>query len=344
MHDLLGRLQTAAELELATIPAYLVALFSIKRPSNRAVAENIRSVVIEEMLHLTLVANLMSSLGGRTCITKDRVPTYPLRLTFKGHGFADRDFDVHLAPLTLEVVKTFMAIEQPRAPRLMNNRFTRGHITISESTIGEFYDRIGELLEELHAEMGQGMFVGDTSVQISEGYYWSSGGKPIVVKDLVTAKAALRIIVEQGEATPGSLNDGDQAVFAQPYEVAHFYRFKEICHARRYAPGDDPSQLPTGDAMDVRYDAVYPVKVDAKHAEYAGSPELEKVSYAFNRQYALMLTQLEEALNGNPKVLYTSVMNGMHAVSELGLALVAMPLPGDNQGRNGCPTFEWTDA
>ena len=70
---------------------------------------------------------------------------------------------------------------------------------------------------------------------------------------------------------------------------------------------------------------------------------IEATSEAFNRQYSLMLLQLEEALNGNPKVVYTAIMNGMHALSDLALRLVALPIPGDPQQRHGCPTYEWVD-
>ena len=61
---LLAWLQTALELELATIPPYLVALLSIQLPGNRASAEIIRSVMMEEMLHLVLVANVLNAVGA----------------------------------------------------------------------------------------------------------------------------------------------------------------------------------------------------------------------------------------------------------------------------------------
>ena len=48
---LLQWLQMALEIELATIPPYLVALLSIKLPKNREPAELIRGVMVEEMLH-----------------------------------------------------------------------------------------------------------------------------------------------------------------------------------------------------------------------------------------------------------------------------------------------------
>nr|MCU0322110.1 ferritin-like protein [Chitinophagaceae bacterium] len=45
-------LQVAIELEHSTIPPYLCALYSIKEGTNVAASQIIRSVVIEEMLHM----------------------------------------------------------------------------------------------------------------------------------------------------------------------------------------------------------------------------------------------------------------------------------------------------
>ena len=64
MESLREHLQWAIELEHATIPAYLCALYSIKSGSNLEAVELISSVVIEEMLHLTLAANLLNAVGG----------------------------------------------------------------------------------------------------------------------------------------------------------------------------------------------------------------------------------------------------------------------------------------
>ena len=52
--DLYTHLQGAIELEHSTIPPYLSALYSIKKGANREAAAIIRSVVIEEMLHMTI--------------------------------------------------------------------------------------------------------------------------------------------------------------------------------------------------------------------------------------------------------------------------------------------------
>ena len=67
MDDLRRWLQNAVILELATIPTYLSGLYSIKpeaRFKNTYVYDLISSVVIQEMQHLSLAANVLLSIGG----------------------------------------------------------------------------------------------------------------------------------------------------------------------------------------------------------------------------------------------------------------------------------------
>ena len=57
-------LQSAIELEHSTIPLYLYALYSLDPAKNGVIAKIIQSVVVEEMLHMTLASNVMNALGG----------------------------------------------------------------------------------------------------------------------------------------------------------------------------------------------------------------------------------------------------------------------------------------
>ena len=64
VEDLRTRLQWAIEIEHSIIPPYLCALYSIKPGSNREAVEALTSVFIEEMLHMTLAANVLNAIGG----------------------------------------------------------------------------------------------------------------------------------------------------------------------------------------------------------------------------------------------------------------------------------------
>ena len=73
-------LQAAVELELATIPPYLCALYSMRPVGNEEAKLVIRSVVVEEMLHMVLAANVLNAIGGEPRVTGDHAPRYPHEL------------------------------------------------------------------------------------------------------------------------------------------------------------------------------------------------------------------------------------------------------------------------
>jgi hypothetical protein len=101
--SLRAHLQSAIELEHATLPPYLCALYSLDPIRNAAAAEVLCSVFVEEMLHLTLVANLLNAVGGRPRFdTPELLPGYPRYLP---HG--DRSFEMSLLPFGAEALEQF---------------------------------------------------------------------------------------------------------------------------------------------------------------------------------------------------------------------------------------------
>jgi hypothetical protein len=62
--DLRRHLQWAIELEHATIPPYLCALYSLDPARNPEAAQVVGTVLAEEMIHLALAANLLNAVGG----------------------------------------------------------------------------------------------------------------------------------------------------------------------------------------------------------------------------------------------------------------------------------------
>ena len=69
-------LQAAVQLEMATIPPYLCAMWSIKDPADPVRA--IRDIVLEEMSHMGTACNVLTAIGGTPRLnTADVVPTYP---------------------------------------------------------------------------------------------------------------------------------------------------------------------------------------------------------------------------------------------------------------------------
>src|SRR5699024_7103930 len=81
VEDLHQYLHVAMQLEHATIPPYLTALYSMHPGVNADASRVIRVVAVEEMLHLTLAANIHNAVGGTPDLTgNDFVPHYPTRL------------------------------------------------------------------------------------------------------------------------------------------------------------------------------------------------------------------------------------------------------------------------
>ena len=72
-------LQIALQLELATLPPYLTARWTIKNLQD-PVSKSIKEIRGEEMLHFGLVCNLLVAIGGIPVIANNNVvPRYPGR-------------------------------------------------------------------------------------------------------------------------------------------------------------------------------------------------------------------------------------------------------------------------
>jgi hypothetical protein len=131
--DLTDSLQTAVEIELATIPIYLSAYYSINRTPegfpktaiSRFADEAgalIMSVAVEEMLHLSLSSNVLYSLGGNPQLYGKAPASYPAFLP--GHrqnqlvakNNDTRNLPIPLARFSFSQLSHFLAIEYP-APK-----------------------------------------------------------------------------------------------------------------------------------------------------------------------------------------------------------------------------------
>ena len=107
--ELHRHLHAALQLEHATIPPYLTALYSILPGTNGEAYRVIRAVVVEEMLHLTLAANILNAVGGTPDLTPpDFVPEYPAYLPD-----GETDFQADLQPFSKAAIETFLKIERP---------------------------------------------------------------------------------------------------------------------------------------------------------------------------------------------------------------------------------------
>jgi hypothetical protein len=317
LESLRDHLQTALQLEHATIPPYFTAWLSVNENKNPQAAEVIRTVMLEEMLHLTLVANLMNAVGGRPELSDPlRMPRYPERLPH-----CARHFEVSIERYSADALETFLKIELPAAQDVEPQPG-------EYQTIGQFYSAIVDGIDRLCETLGEErVFVGDQTRQLRPEDYYGSG-RLIVVYNRETALQAIREIKEQGEGTDQSPFDPDQVIVgdAPGDEPAHYFRFQELLLGRRYAKGDTVKSGPTGAPIVTDLGAVYPI---AKNPKLSDSPEGSSVRLAletFCDAYFDLLVSLEDAFNGN-RALLVNAMARMFAVKNQALALMRMPSP-----------------
>lgn len=111
VENLRKNLQTALELEHSTIPTYLAAFASIKYSYNLEIQRVMKTIIIQEMMHMALVANILNAVGGKPSLyTKDFILHYPSRLP----GGVQPDLTVPIEKLSLGLIRNiFMKIEQP---------------------------------------------------------------------------------------------------------------------------------------------------------------------------------------------------------------------------------------
>jgi hypothetical protein len=297
LHELL---QKALEIELFTIPPYLTALYSIKEGTNRDSAKIIQSVVMEEMLHATLVANVMNAVGAIPLVSPERSRgrlkkcNYPSRIPH-----INLDLEVALSPFSEHAITDFKAIEAPESPKEWKDSIRLGQI----HSIGHLYNIVLDHLVAVANELGEDVtFSGDPTRQVGPEQYYGAGGRVIRVHNLTDAKTVISEVAQQGEGRIHVSNlTGDELVFHQPDEVAHYYRFEQILAGRYYDRYDDLG-LPSGPRLLVNWLEVYKIK-PFPGSSSKGPSGLEELVKAFDQTYCELLNVVHRGFNGEPEAL-----------------------------------------
>jgi hypothetical protein len=250
--ELATHLQWALCVELSTIPPYLCALYSIVDRSTFA-AKLVRAVVVEEMLHMALVANLLNAIGTSPSLAPEFVPLYP---GYIPHHAAGGPF-IQLQPLSPALARSvFMAIERPEPEDL--------HAPAEGDcfhTIGQFYKAIEEGFATC-VKHHPHLFQNDTAaLQRSDIYFGAGGGELVVVHCLHKAREALKMITEQGEGAVrpvpprpgeeryggadhyGTRPDGTYGpIIGTPWDLSHYRKFQQLADGEVPVPDTYPMQ------------------------------------------------------------------------------------------------------
>jgi hypothetical protein len=325
-HAVAAALQAAIELEHATIPPYLYALYSLGSGANSAVADIIQSVVVEEMLHLTLVANILNGLGGNPVFdSPSLIPHYPGPLP----GSVEGELVVGLAPCSVDLVKnTFMIIEQPEHPLV----FPAEAMTAGQPmTIGHFYRTIRATIVNL----GDEAFSRQPRNQVTTSLLKDT----VVVTDVATACQAIDTIIDQGE---GTATTPDEIIGT---DYSHYYRFAEIANGRRLIrnPQAGPSTPPDqqyiygGDPVPLDPAPIFAVPANPTAATYPDGSPARKACVTFNYTYTSLLKCLHATFNGEPGALQAAI-GIMMSLREQAIDMMAGTT---TAGTPAGPTFEW---
>jgi hypothetical protein len=319
-------LQDAIELEHSTIPPYLYALYSLRQNRNAEIAELLKSVVMEEMLHMAIGCNILNAIGGAPRIADPGfVPQYPGHLP----GGVEGSLIVGLAAFSKQVVHdTFLVIEEPEEP-LHFPVLTMAALIEANTTIGQFYEGIMKQISQL----GDGIFTGDPKKQLTTGF---SPLQTMHIHDVESANAAIQLIISQGEGTKTSPLDPE-------HELAHYYRFAEIYYGKKLIPTPDPGPgrpdyVYGGHAIEFNPGDVWPVITNPNLSSYDAGSTSFKLNQEFNRTYTNLLKTLQQVFSGEADRLGPAI-TFMESMKEQALVLMTTEVvPGQTAG----PTFDYT--
>jgi len=297
---LLPVVQKVIELEHATIPPYLCGYFTIKQGSNQLAADIIRSVVVEEMLHLTIACNLMNALGGKPALdTPDFVPNYPGELPF---GIGDH-FKVHLRKCSVDQVRdVFMKIEEPEdpidVPVAMSALAMQDAMMEFDLTIGALYNALSLRLQQLEQQaqaQGKTIFIGDKARQVVPRHWFPDPDEMFPIENIDDAVKAINVIVDQGEGTTTD-------PFDDSGEPAHYYRFEQIVEGKMLAhrPGQTPPYAFAGDAVVLDTSQIFDMDDNPKIANYKEGSYSRRMATQFSYNYTKLLKSLHNTYNGDP--------------------------------------------
>jgi len=343
--ELIYLLCEAAEFEHTVMCSYLYAQWTLKRgpdedvtPTELAAIErwhrSLGQVALEEMLHLSLVNNLLAAIGAAPHLWR---PAFPVR---PGHFPAD--VLMNLTAFGEAALEHFMYIERPEGLHIADGagfghamhyrRIARPDMLAPSpqdyATQGHLYHGVLQGLGRLCEQLGEErVFVGHSQAQICNEEFGLPG--LFKIANLASAHDAIEEIVRQGEGAPAHRDD------------SHFARFetirKELGELRAARPGFEPARPVVRNPMlgdtGIARDRVRVVE-----------PLAGKVIDLGNSIYVLMIRALSQVFAPAPLprdlriALATSTNVLMSLVGRV--ADVATRLPIDAAGSTAAPNFE----
>jgi Ferritin-like len=341
-------LAEALQLEHMIMCQYLFAEFSLKdgvadglTPEQADAVDRwrkkLRGIAIEEMLHIALVANLMSAIGAAPGLGR---PNFPQR-----SGYFPADLQLDLLPFGERALDHFLYIERPEgmdrqdAAEFVATAPARDPVDEHETlprgqefmTVGHLYRGVADGLRALDSRLGErALFVGSPRAQATpELFHWP---QLVAVTDLDSALAAVEEIIEQGEGAQGD------------WEEAHYGRFlsvrQELDALRRADPTFEPAHPVLAAYLRQPFDIPTPMPVitDPQARQVA---ELAGLAYELTLQVLLrFFTHTDETDTQLGTLVGAALALMAKVLRPLGTELTTLPVGPAHPGRTAGFAFE----
>jgi len=347
--ELMYMLSEAASLEHMIMCQYLFAAFTLKRDVSEGVTEEqleaikrwerqISLVATQEMLHLTLVNNMLTAIGSIPFLGH---PNFPQRANYYPPGV-----QLALLPFGRDALQHFLFLERPEgmdlqdAPEFEVLAIPRPNLNLDTdqivpqdqefATVGHLYRGIEQGFRHLVAKYGEKqIFVGPQRAQATQKHFaWP---ELIPVTDLASACQAIETIVEQGEGARGDWKEGHYGKFLQ---VAQEYR-----QMKEQNPDFEPARPAVG--------AFANPPGEVSEVTVISHPLTASVSELFNASYqALLQVLLRYFIHGTESddeltILSNVAVDAMFLlIKPLGELLTRLPLGPEYPDKVAGPCFE----
>jgi len=347
--ELIFMLSEASALEHMIMCSYLFAMFSLKRSESEGITTQqleavkrwervIAEVATQEMLHLTLVCNLLTAIGAPPFFSR---PNFPQR-----SGYYPPGVQLALLPFGHDALQHFLYLERPEGMDLEDAHefdvlaIPKPSISLDDAqivpqaqdfaTVGHLYRGIEQGFRYLVDKYGeQRVFVGPPRAQATQKYF--SWPELLPVTDLASAVQAIETIVEQGEGARGD------------WQHSHYGKFLGIAQEYQTLKVQDPSFEPARETVP---GFVRPPS-DTKDFTLIADPLTAGVSELFNASYEILLRLLGRYfVHGNESeeelgVLSDVAVDAMFLlIKPLGELLTTLPVGADMPGKVTGPSFE----
>ena len=324
-------LQTAISLEFSTIPPYLTALYSIMDGYNEDVYSTIRSVVMEEMLHLAQAVNIMISVGGSPLIdSPDAVPaSFPTHLP--GHILPGLRVTLRKAS-PQHIAHVFMIMEFP--DKVMNE--SAYHPAVDTLTIGNFYKSLRVCMNKLYRT--EQITFGHKDKQLN--WPWTVYDKTsqlYVVNNIESARAAIEMIIEQGEGT-----DQGDPTYMGSNELTHFFKFGELVCKHHLQAIHEHTYNFLGSEIQFTPEGVWPMRDNPSQKGITKGTHAYRETRLFHRMYRSLLKSLQVAFDGRPDMINEAVyiMESMQIQAKK-LMQIECPAPEGHPKQTCGPVFDY---